>query len=587
MRGCALAVICVAMGGVFMQAGIFGQQCITPSSGAAINDVGATKILIDAESGLDSSGCGEREHPCKTITQALSEAANHQVADIIVNPGTYREAISLPREFGESSSRTLVIEAALAGTAIIDGADRWTGWVANGDGTYSLPWPYTWGYSAQPFTISGGPAIGCLGLRREMVFVDGVQLTQALRGPLIQSGTFFVVDGQSDSNSGDTCPALSGAPHAISIRPPAGTNISSADVEVAVRDNLFTTSASGAQNLELKGLVFQHDNNGANISGFGAILISGDNANHEGANVLLDGVAARYNNWQGLVLSANLDVTVRNSTFTENGENGVEVFRPLNFLFTGNTVTYNNWRGSQGGLTGWDADGMKVVKAHTIEVDNSSFSNNLTGGLWFDTDNENLCITGDSFNENATNGLYFEATQGPVLVYRDIFYKNHGHGLQTANSARITVRQSTVYDNGADALFIGGSTTPRDVSNWQQPSVQYHLLAQDWVLDGVNFATGPDTAAGSALVGTSLSTISSFTGTLLSDYNDWFAPNSSARFNVPGQGDRTLAGWHSLTGQDAHSTQAPVNSEALPPSPVCIGLDCAGKTSAAEKPARP
>ena len=575
------------MGGTLMRAGIFGQQCVTPSTGATIDDSGATKIYADAASGSDSIDCGNHELPCKTITHALSQAANHQVADIIVNPGIYRETISLPREFGESSSRTLVIEAAHAGAAIIDGADRWTGWISNGDGTYSLPWPYTWGYSSQPFTISGGPAIGCLGLRREMVFIDGIQLTQVLQGPLTQAGTFLVVDGQSDSNSGDVCPALSGAPHAISIRPPAGANVASADVEVAVRNNLFTTSPAGAQSLELKGLVFQHDNNGANISGFGAIRISGDNANHEGANILLDGVTARYNNWQGLVLSANLDITVRDSAFTRNGENGVEVYRPLNFLFAGNTVTYNNWRGAQGGLTGWDADGMKVVKAHVMEVDDSAFDNNFTGGLWFDTDIENLCIAGDSFNENATNGLYFEATQGPALISRSVFYKNHGHGLQSANSARITVRQSALYDNGGDALFIGGSASVRDVSNWQRPSVAYHLLTQDWVLDGVNFATGPDTAPGSALLGTSLSTLGSFTSTLLSDYNDWFAPNSSALFNVPGQGDHTLGGWRSLTGQDAHSSQAAVNSETLPPSPICIGLDCAGNTPAAEKPARP
>ncbi|MGB6199704.1 MAG: right-handed parallel beta-helix repeat-containing protein [Candidatus Acidiferrales bacterium] len=570
-----------------MQSSIFGQQCATPSTGARISDAGATKIYVNAAKGLDSNSCGHRSRPCKTITGALSQATDHEVADVIVNPGTYREAISLPSQFGEGSSRTLVIEAAQTGTAIVDGADQWRGWISNGDGTYFMAWPYTWGYAAQPFLSTGGPALGCLGLRREMAFINGVQLTQVLQGPLTQPGTFRVIDGQGDSNSGDTCPELSSGSHAITVRPPSGTNMSVANVEIAVRNNLFTTSAAGAQNLELKGLVFQHDNNGANISGFGAIRISGDNTSHEGANILLDGVTARYNNWQGLVLSANLDITIRNSTFTRNGENGVEVYRPLNLLFAANTVTYNNWRGSQGGLTGWDADGMKVVKAHYMEVDNSSFNSNFTGGLWFDTDNENLCIVGDSFNENTTNGLYFEATQGPALIYRSVFHKNHGHGLQAANSARITVRQSTLYDNGGDALFIGGSATVRDVSNWQRPGVAYHLLTQDWVLDGVNLAAGPDTAPGSALIGTSLSTLNSFTTTLFSDYNDWFAPNSSALFNVPGQGNHTLGGWHNLAGQDAHSTQAAVNSEALPPSPICIGPDCAGNAPAAEKPARP
>ncbi len=421
-----------------MQGSAIGQQCTTPSHGAVIHDAGARRIYVDAAKGSDSPRCGEISSACKTITQGLNHGTKYSVVDVIVNPGTYRETISLPSQFGSSTSRTLIIEAAESGTAIIDGADRWAQWTLNGDGTFSHSWQYAWGYAAQPFLKTGGPAVGCLGLRREMVVVNGIQLTQVLQGPLTQAGTFFVVDGQSDSNPADNCPALAAGQRSIVIDPPDGVNISTADVEVAVRNNLFTTGESGAQNLELKGLVFQHDNNGANISGFGAISISGDNSKKLGANILLDSVTARNNNWQGLILHANSNITVRNSTFSANGENGVEVYRPLNFLFTGNTVTYNNWRGLQGGLTGWDADGMKVVRAHFVQVDKSFFSNNFTGGLWFDTDSENLCITGDTFSENLTNGLYFEAIQGPALVYQSVFYKNHGQGLQTANSSRIT-----------------------------------------------------------------------------------------------------------------------------------------------------
>jgi hypothetical protein len=576
MRRKTLIPVCILTACVLMQSRTFGQQCTTPSTGATINDTGATQIYVDAVNGTDSSSCGASASPCKSITQGLTQATGYTVVDMIVNPGTYRESLSLPNQFGESSPRTLVIEAATSGTAIIDGAAQWTGWSSNGDGTYSLAWPNTWGYAAQPFTASGGPAIGCLGLRREMVFINGTQLTQMLQGPLTQAGTFFVVDGQGDSNPGDSCPTLSGDSNVITVYPPSGTDISSADVEVAVQDNLFTTAGTGAQNLELKGLVFQHDNNGANNSGYSAIHISGNNVNNQGANILLDTVVARYNNWQGLDLSANLNITVRNSTFTWNGENGVEIYQPLNFLFTGNIVTYNNWRGYAGGLTGWDADGMKAVKAHFMEVDNSSFNNNFTGGLWFDTDNENICITGDSFNQNTTNGLYFEATQGPALVYQSVSYKNLGQGLQTANSSGITVRQSTVYDNGANALFIGGSTTVRDVYDWQVSGVEYQLLAQNWVLDGVNFATGPDTASGSNLIGTSLSTITPFTSTLLSNYNDWYAPNNATPFDVPGHGNYNLSGWQGYTGQDANSTQTAVTSDALPSATTCIGVDCGG-----------
>lgn len=567
MRQKTLLIVCSMTAGVLMQGSVVGQQCATPSTGAGIHRAGAKRIYVDVMKGSDAARCGEISAACKSIGEGLREATQFTVADVIVNPGTYRETISLPSEFGSSSSRTLIIEAAQSGTAIIDGADRWPDWTSNGDDTFSHVWPYTWGYAAQPFLKTGGPAVGCLGLRREMVFVNGNQLTEVLQGPLTQAGTFFVVDGQSDSNTVDNCPALTAGPRAIVIYPPADVNVSTADVEVAVRNNLFTTGESGAQNLELKGLVFQHDNNGANISGFGAIRIVGENSKKLGANILLDSLTVRNNNWQGLVLHANSNVTVRNSTFTANGENGVEVYRPLNFLFTGNTVTYNNWRGLQGGLTGWDADGMKVVRAHFVQVDKSSFSNNFTGGLWFDTDSENICVTSDTFNENLTNGLYFEAIQGPALVYQSIFYKNHGQGLQVANSSRITVMQSTAFDNGANALFIGGSTTPRDVANWQNPGVSYKLLTQDWMLDGVNFASGPDTVAGSNLIGTSLDSIALFTSTLLSNYNDWYAPNNPTPFDVPGHGKINLSGWRKLTGQDAKSSETAVISAALPPAP--------------------
>jgi hypothetical protein len=566
--------ICSLAAGALMQGHAIAQQCATPSTGAVIHDSGAQPIYVDALKGLDSTSCGENSSACKTLTQALRQATKYSVVRIIMNPGAYRESVSLPAEFGSSASRTLVIESAQPGTAIIDGADSWTGWVANSDGTFSHPWPYAWGYAAQPFLVSGGPSIGCLGLRREMVFINGIQLTQILQGPLMQPGTFFVVDGQMDANSAGDCPALSEGPHTIVIYPPRGVNVPTADVEVAVRNNLFTTADFGAQNLKLKGLVFQHDNSGANISGFAAVRIVGDNSKKQGANILLDSVTVRDNNWQGLVLHANLDITIRNSTFTANGENGVEVYRPLNFLFAGNTVTYNNWRGLQGGLTGWDANGMKVVRAHFVEVDDSSFDNNFTGGLWFDTDSENLCITGSSFNQNNTNGLYFEAIQGPVLVNQSVFYKNHGHGLQVANSTRITIRQSTSFDNGANAFFIGGSATPRDVANWQLPGTNYKLLTQDWVFDGVIFASGPDTTAGSNLIGTSLTTVTPFISTLLSNYNNWYAPNNPAPFSVPEHGKLNVSGWQVLTRQDANSSQFAVTSPALPPAPVCIGLDC-------------
>jgi Right handed beta helix region len=565
----------------------FAQSCITPSTGATINTTGATQIYVDATSGADNPSCGASGSPCKTINYGLSQASTHSVAQVNVNAGTYREAVTLPASYNENaSSNTLIIKATAAGTAIVEGADQWTGWTNNGNGTFSKSWPYTWGYAGQPFSGTGGPALSCVGLRREMMFINGTPMTQQLQGALTTAGTFSVVDNTADSAG--VCPTLSGTAM-ITVYPPAGTNMSTADIEVSTRGGSTTASTgglfnapNGAANLEVSGLVFQHDNTPANTFGSSAVNIHGADQNGLGANVLFDGVTVQYSNWIGLYSTHNFNLTMQNSTFTQNGEDGVEVQQPKNFLFTGNTVTYNNWRAYSGcpSCTGWDMDGAKFLRGHGVEVDNSTFANNLTGGLWFDFDNENICVQTSQFHDNLTNGLFIEATQGPVLLYQDQVYQNGANGLQTANSENVTVRQSTVYDNGAAGLFIGGQTAGRSVSDWETGG-NYSLIAENWIYDGVNFATGPHSATGAYLLNTSLGTIAPFTSTLWTDYNDYYAPSNSTPF-YPSSA-KTYAQWLTLIsgngfspGQDVNSNQNSITSNALPAAPTCIGWDCPG-----------
>lgn len=564
---------------------VVAQSCITPSTGATIG-APTEQIYVSASAGTDGAGCGTSGSPCKTINYGLGQAAaTGHSAQVNVAAGTYREQIILPGYYNESATSTLlIIKATTPGTAIVEGADPYTGWNNNGDGTYSHSWPYTWGYATQPF--SGGPALSCTGLRREMMFINGVPMTQQLQGPLTSPGTFLVIDNQSDP--GAVCPTLSGAAM-ITVYPPSGTNMSTADVEVSTRGGNSTTpgglfySPSGAANLEISGLVFQHDNTPANNLGYAAISFYGADQNGYGPNVMLDGVTVQNNNWIGVYSTHNYDMTMQNSTFTQNGEDGLEVQQPKNFLFNGNTVTYNNWRAYSGcpSCTGWDMDGAKFLRGHGIEVDNSTFAYNLTGGLWFDYDNENICVQTSSFHDNLTNGLFFEATQGPALIYQDQIFQNMANGLQTANSENITVRQSTVYDNGAAGLFIGGQTAGRSVTDWETGG-NYSLIAENWVYDGVNFATGPHSATGAYLLNTSLGTIAPFTSTLWTNYNDYYAPSNSTPFYI-GSGAKSYSQWLALisgngynSGQDIGSNQNSVTSNALPSAPPCIGWDCPG-----------
>src|SRR5665213_402395 len=563
------------------------QSCTTPSSGAVIHAEHPARVFVNAGAGTDQERCGANTSPCKSITYALAQAAEHTVSEVIVDPGIYREAISLPSIYNEGGQKTLVIRATKVGTAIVDGADVWPDWSSNGNGIYSKSWPYKWGYAAQPFASTGGPSLSCIGLRREMVFVNGVRLTQQLQGPLTSPGTFFVTDGQSDPSG--MCSTLSGNP-TMSIYPPTGTVMATSKVEVAVRGALITTP-NGASNLELDGLTVQHANTPANNVGWSAIHISGADKRGLGSNILLKNVTSRRNNWTGFYSSSNGNMTIRDSIFTENGDNGLTVQQSKNFLFSDNTVSFNNWRASAScpKCTGWDMQGAKFLNGHGVEVDYSTFTDNLAGGLWFDFDNVNICIQNSVFARNLTNGMFIEASPGPVLIYRDRIFDNRGNGLQTANSINGTVRQSTIYGNGGAAFYIGGQATPRPVRDWETDT-KFSLLAEDWIFDGVNFATDFRSGSTAYLLGTSLDTILPFTSTIWSDYNDWYASADRTPFHIAAS-QKTFLQWKSMIGkngftpgQESDSIQTAVTSDALPAIRPCFGRDCPGSPKYEKEP---
>src|SRR3974390_2549897 len=94
-------------------------------SQASITENQTTYLYVDAQKGSDSNS-GSTSAPLKTIQAAINKAnANNQKkigTKIVVNPGVYREAVSI-NPVSNQSTATLTLQAATTGTAIISASN--------------------------------------------------------------------------------------------------------------------------------------------------------------------------------------------------------------------------------------------------------------------------------------------------------------------------------------------------------------------------------------------------------------------------------------------------------------------------------
>src|SRR5437868_1596040 len=177
-------------------------------------------VYVDAVNGSDNNP-GTKQLPFKTIAFAVGAAVSSNQSSlgtkVIVNPGTYREALTMDYSY-KDTMLPITIQAATTGQAIISGADVSTGWnVYSGrSGVYTNSWPNQWGLCALDSGSGTPPPEEDIVRRREMVIVNGTNMSQVMALGAMRIGTFYV-----DETKGT-----------IYLWPPTGTNMSTATVEV-------------------------------------------------------------------------------------------------------------------------------------------------------------------------------------------------------------------------------------------------------------------------------------------------------------------------------------------------------------------
>jgi hypothetical protein len=396
----------------------------TGANPAIFNEPADFTWYLDPVNGNDA-GAGTSEQPWKTLKKAFPSAKAQYSAGkkvrMLLKPGTYRESEWL--EIAKANSAGyLVMEATESQKAIVSGSDDWsknlgpaTTWTSEGGSIYSKPWNFHWG--AGPYWKEEGiAALAVSQVPREewVVYNDATIVKQVMKVEDMAASTFRVDETANK----------------LFLWLPGNANPNNTGkVEVAVRRGGWVCRLayiSGVENLKLKGVVFQHSASSIMQTALG---LGGDK------NVLEEDCVFTRNGGSGLALGACQNVTVKNCKMDHNGAMGAAglnwpptaINSERNIVFSGCSFNSNNVRGDWANWRGWAVAGVKFCLTSVIKFEDCVFSNNLTGGLWFDISCEDVAVRGCQMNDNHWgDGLFMEISKGPFLVEKCAIERNGG-----------------------------------------------------------------------------------------------------------------------------------------------------------------
>lgn len=493
-------------------------------------------IYVDTVKGNDSNS-GSQSAPLKTIGASVTKALANNYANIgtkvIINPGTYREAVVIG---GTKRSTTLPItfEAATNGTVFVSGSALISGWsLYQGSTTvYEASWPYKFGVcTAQP---PPAPAQQEIVLHAEMLIVKGAALTQVLDTTSLLPGTFYVDDTHS----------------LVYMYPPSGTNVATATIETATVPTIW--EMSGQSDLVIRGLTFEYSNACPQSA---AVMVGGS-----ATNILFDTDNFIWNNAMGIDFSTVEDFTVQKSAANYNGQIGFASHEVKNSVWQNNQANYNNWRGAQGAFYTWDTGGTKWMWDHNATYTDMVANFNLANGVAWDTDNETVTFTSGIEAMNLVNGIQIEKTEGPFTVsdsyfcYDNLLNVTQRGGVAVRNSEQVSLSGVVMYDNLVNQFVIVGQPGGIVITNWETGQ-SYNLVTEKFTAGNSVFSGTTEAVLSDSYLGNSDWSV--FVSSLKSNDNTFYASSNSSAFVVPtpkSGTDLTLAQWQSETGQDKSSS---------------------------------
>ena len=502
-------------------------------------------IYVDIVNGSDSNP-GTQSQPLQHIAAAaaMAETNNQQGigTHVYINPGLYRENINLT---GTAQDTTLpeTYEAVTPGTVTITGADQYSNWTQSSfnSSVYSTPWTYNFGLC--PVLTGLAPAQPDIMLRREMAMVNGFSLQQVLSQGQMMEGTFYVDD----------------AGQQLYMWPPAGTDLGSADVELADRGELWLINNKNG--VVLRGLTFEYS---ADCVGNGAVEVP----NAPTQNILIDSDNFLWNNSGGIHFSLSSNYTITNMVANHNGAVGYISFNTSNAVVENSTADYNNWRGEQASFLDWAKGGFNPYGLMNGTFTNLNTDWNFSAGVHWDTNLANINGSNINARNNVYHGLQLERNTGPMTLDNMVVCNNANealmaNGVTTAaagvslrDSENVSLTNSFVYGNGNAQLNVIGEPGGIPIIDWYHGTIvvvnNQNFVSTNNVFEATDATQ--NAAQDSALGGPDWAI---FAATLNSGNNTWWNPSNSTAFTLPVPATWTLTdfpGWQLATSQDLTST---------------------------------
>ena len=205
----------------------------------------------------------------------------------------------------------------------------------------------------------------------------------------------------------------------------------------------------------------------------------------------------------------------------------------------------------------WGMGGLKLRGLHTGTVNGFRAVGNQSQGLWFDTDNKNITITGAHLIGNKVANLQLEANPGPISVSNssvcsgDLGMNHHRHGSFDGNLDVSSTGMAAVREKARSSSLQGIPADGRSLIGKVQES--YFLHTQNTTLKNNVFQ---DSRSGQNVFRTYLSSgdFSHFTANFTGSGNHWYDPTSTNKFVLPNGHVTNLKGWQAAVRDDYSST---------------------------------
>jgi parallel beta-helix repeat protein len=339
-------------------------------------------------------------------------------AELTVPPGLYRETVTI--------SKPLILHGA---GAEIRGADPWTDWRPVGARWVSEA-------TVPAFEVKEWPCASPRCRWPEQAFLDETPLVQVEDSP--GTGEF----------------ALDADRHVV-----LGDDPTDRLVEVSTRTEWVVVDSP---DVTLDGFVMR---DAATPAQFGAIQAQ------EGADrltvhdVTLSDAHGALISFQGIKDGSLVDSDLRRGgqLGIHSGGSGTD-----GLVIIGNTVRDNNTEGFE---PGWEAGGMKLVRAVGARVADNDVEANDGHGIWCDIDCRNVVIEGNRVKANSRTGIIFEISDTARIEGNDVFENGWGDptwgwgaGILISSSTRTTVEGNVLAWN-ADGITVVSQERHREIGD--------------------------------------------------------------------------------------------------------------------------